>query len=257
MQNKANTIKHKAKPKGKNDMKEFIKTLLWALLIAVIFRSLFFQPFTIPSGSMKPNLLVGDFLFASKYSYGLSRHSFPFSPPLWEGRIFDSMPERGDVIVFKLPSDNRTDYVKRLIGLPGDKIQMRAGMLYINDVLVPRARVEDFSEVTESGEIQRIRQYRETLPNGKSYLILDETDFAIADNTPAFEVPDGHYFMMGDNRDNSADSRFPDQVGYVPHDNLVAPARVLFFSVNSTINAQAPINWRDIIRFNRIAKTIN
>lgn len=224
---------------------ENIKTIAVALLIALVIRIFLFQPFNIPSGSMIPNLLVGDYLFVSKYEYGLSRHSFPFSPPLFEGRLFDSDPRRGDVAVFKLPADNRTDYIKRVIGLPGDRIQMIQGVLTINDQPVPRVKIEDF--VDDGGKA--VRRYRETLPNGVSYNTLDLVPNGRGDDTPTFVVPAGHYFMMGDNRDNSTDSRFA--VGMVPKENLVGKAQILFFSTDGSARVWEFWKWPGSIRWAR------
>ncbi len=209
--------------------------LLEAVAIAIVIRVFLFQPFNIPSGSMIPTLLVGDYLFVSKYSYGYSRYSFPFGLDLFSGRIFASDPNRGDVIVFKTPTDNSTDYIKRLVGLPGDRIQMIGGVLNINGVPVKRERAPDIVEDTKCGPNQVVHVYRETLPSGRSYLTqkLSETcrfgKFGAADDTEVFVVPPKHYFMMGDNRDDSADSRFSigNGVGYVPEENLVGRARIL------------------------------
>mgnify|MGYP002632749599 FL=1 len=240
--------------KGEKD--SWFSTLIWAGVIALIIRSFLFQPFNIPSGSMKPTLLIGDYLFVSKFSYGFSKHSFPFSPPVWSGRIMGSEPERGDVIVFKLPRDNRTDYVKRLIGLPGDRIQVTGGQLYINSEPVKRELLSEFLDHDKSGKTKPIRQYRETLPNGVSYLSLDEVDGSVGDNTPEYLVPVGHYFMMGDNRDNSTDSRFMRHVGYVPYENLVGPAQVLFYSFDDRTSWWQIWKWPSSIRFSRLFSAI-
>jgi len=192
---------------------ENIKTIGYALLIALVIRTFLFQPFNIPTGSMIPTLLIGDYLFVSKFTYGYSQHSFPLSPGLFNGRILGSEPERGDIAVFKLPTDNRTDYIKRVIGLPGDEIQMRNSILYINGAAVPRERIEDFVERDSRGNVRRTSQYMETLPNGVSYATLDRFSNGVGDNTGVYRVPEGHYFMMGDNRDNSTDSRVPSAVG--------------------------------------------
>ena len=233
-----------------------IKTMLWALAIALLIRSLLFQPFNIPSSSMKPTLLVGDFLFVSKFSYGYSRHSFPFSPPLFGGRSSASAPERGDVVVFKLPYDNRTDFIKRVIGLPGDTISVRAGQLILNNQPVPKLRVEDFIEIDGNGNRRRIAQFRETLPNGRSYMVLDTVVNGAADNVGEYRVPEGHYFMMGDNRDNSSDSRMLGYVGYVPHENLVGPALILFFSFDEHSRFYEIWRWPMAIRYNRLFELI-
>jgi len=208
---------------------ETVSVIVQALILAVIIRTFFFQPFSIPSGSMRPTLLEGDYLFVTKWAYGYSRHSLPFSPNLFSGRIWGSAPERGEVAVFKYPPDPSMDYIKRVIGLPGDRIQVRGGQLFINGVGVPREKVGqiDDPDVTEMN--RPVDVYRETLPNGVSYDTLDLTPNGIGDDTREYVVPEGHYFMMGDNRDNSTDSRFA--VGYVPYDNLVGRANIIFFSI--------------------------
>ena len=238
--------------------------LLEAVAIAIVIRIFLFQPFNIPSGSMIPTLLVGDYLFVSKYSYGYSRYSFPFGLDIFDGRIFFSRPHRGDVVVFKTPTDNSTDYIKRLVGLPGDQIQMIDGVLNIDGVPVKRERVADVVEDTKCGPNQVVHEYRETLPNGRSYLTqkLSETcrfgRFGAADNTEVFVVPPKHYFMMGDNRDDSADSRFSigNGVGYVPEENLVGRARILFFSIDEDASWFAPWRWPFEIRWSRIGEVI-
>ncbi len=203
------------------------------LLSPLLIRTFLFQPFNIPAGSMKPALLVGDYIFVSKFSYGYNRYSFPFSPPLAliSNRVFASEPERGDVVVFRLPKDPSTDYVKRVIGLPGDRIQMINGLLHINGTPVKRERIEDFVETEDNGREVHIKQWRETLPNGVSHATLDMIENGFYDNTKEYLVPAGHYFMMGDNRDNSSDSRVEDAVGYVPAENLVGRAQIMFWSV--------------------------
>jgi signal peptidase I len=231
---------------------ENARTIGYALLIALLIRAFLFQPFNIPSGSMIPTLLIGDYLFVSKYSYGYSRHSLPFSPPLFDGRVFAREPHRGDVVVFKVPTDNRTDFIKRLIGLPGDSIQMKHGVLYLNGEAVRRERVEDFVERDEYGNVRRIPQYRETLPNGVSYATLDLIDESATDNTGVYVVPPGHYFMMGDNRDNSNDSRVQSVVGYVPAENLVGRAEVIFFSTDGSARFWEVWRWPSSIRWQRM-----
>jgi len=238
---------------------EIFQTIVIALLIAGIVRSFLFQPFNIPSESMKPTLLVGDFLFVSKYSYGYSRYSLPFSLPLISGRILAAPPKRGDVVVFKTPADNRTDLIKRVIGLPGDEIQMRRGVLYINGAPVPRAPAGMFAATDPATGLQRTGTlYQETLPNGVTYKTLDLGD-SPEDDTDVYKVPAGHYFMMGDNRDNSSDSRIPISmggVGYVPLVNLVGKAQIFFFSFDTPKPAWAVWEWPGGIRIGRIFKPI-
>jgi signal peptidase I len=232
-----------------------VRVIIHALLLALVVRIFLYQPFNIPSGSMIPTLLVGDYLFVSKFSYGYSKHSFPWSPNLFSGRIFGSEPERGDVAVFKLPRDNETDYIKRVIGLPGDRIQMIGGVLHINGKPVKRERIEDFVlNEGRSGE-QKVTRYRETLPNGVSYPTLDLYERGQGDDTREFLVPEGHYFMMGDNRDNSTDSRFF-SVGYVPRENLIGRADIIFFSIGEGARWYAPWSWPAEIRWNRLFSAI-
>jgi signal peptidase I len=219
---------------------ETISVIVQALLLALVIRTLLFQPFSIPSGSMRPTLLEGDYLFVTKWAYGYSRHSLPFSPNLFSGRIWGSAPERGDVAVFKFPPNPSLDYIKRVIGLPGDRIRMQDGQLFINDVAVPRTKVGEIDNPDITEVDRPVDVYRETLPNGVSYDTLDLTPNSIGDNTREFVVPPGHYFMMGDNRDNSTDSRFT--VGFVPEENLVGRANIIFFSI---ANGASPLEiWR-------------
>lgn len=224
---------------------EIAKTVVYALLIALVLRVLFFQPFTIPSASMEPNLLEGDYIIVSKWSYGYSRHSIPFSPPLPEGRIFESPPNRGDVVVFKLPSDGRTDYIKRLIGLPGDRIQVRGGQIFINGQPVPREELPPATVETPYGAAIEVQRFLETLPNGRSYVTYDMGPDGDVDNTPVYLVPDGHYFFMGDNRDNSLDSRVPagQGVGFVPAENLVGRAQIILLSWHRGAHVLKPWTW--------------
>jgi signal peptidase I len=197
------------------------------LFIRVIVPTFWFQSFNMPSGSMKPTLLTGDRFLVSKYSYGYSHYSLPFSSPLFSGRIFGSEPQRGDLVVFRLPKDDATSYVKRVIGLPGDRIKMIDGLLYINGAPVKRERLPDFID-NETGVAERVRRWRETLPNGVSHETLDLQDNGFLDNTQEYVVPPGHYFMMGDNRDNSTDSRVLAAVGYVPFENLIGRVEVIW-----------------------------
>ena len=235
---------------------ENIKTLFYAAIIALIIRSLFFQPFYIPSSSMEPNLLVGDRLFVSKYSYGYSRHSFPFSPSSYDRRIFSKSPVRGDVIVFKTPSDNRTDYIKRLIGFPGDTIQFIDGSLYLNNKIIIRKKIQEETEINCGNEILSVNFYEETLPNGKSYTAVYRTDGTMI-NTDKFLVPKNHFFFMGDNRDCSKDSRFLSSVGYVNKTNLVGKAQIIFFSNDKNKGSIFKFwKWNKTIRFERLIKKI-
>ena len=208
---------------------ENIKTIIYALIIAIIIRSFLFQPFYIPSSSMEPNLLVGDRLFVSKYSYGYSRHSLPFSPNLTNKRYFSKNPERGDVVVFKTPADNRTDYIKRLIGLPGDTLQIIDGDLYLNNQKIQRKKIEINININCGDKILNVNAFEEILPNGEKYIAVYNKEGTMQ-NTDKFIVPNEHYFFMGDNRDCSKDSRFLSSVGYVTFNNLVGKARLIFFS---------------------------
>ena len=241
----------KRKPEGKF---EFIKTIVIAGALALGFRSLLFEPFNIPSGSMIPTLLVGDYLFVSKYSYGYSRYSFPFGMAPFDGRIFETPPDRGDVAVFRQPQNESVAFIKRIVGLPGDRIQVTDGVLRINDVAVNRVR-KGFATASDGYNVIRFAVYQETLPNGKSYLIQERSDDDLLDNTNVFLVPEGHYFMMGDNRDNSRDSRTT-SVGMVPAENLIGRAERLFFSHNSSAHLWEIWKWPFAIRYGRLGDGI-
>ena len=236
---------------------ENLKTLFYALIIAIIIRSLLFQPFYIPSSSMEPNLLIGDRLFVSKYSYGYSKHSFPFSPKIFENRIFKNIPKSGDVIVFKTPADNRTDYIKRLIGMPGDKIQIINSNLYINDNEVRKKKIKNLFEISCGGNLIDVDFYEETLPNGKKYISVYRKEGSMV-NSDVYIVPEDHYFFMGDNRDCSKDSRYLSSVGYVSFTNLVGKAQVIFFSNNKEEGSFFKIwKWNKSVRSSRFFKKIN
>jgi signal peptidase I len=234
---------------------EIVRVGIHAAIIAVVIRTFLFQPFNIPSGSMKETLLVGDYLFVSKFSYGYSHYSLPLTPPLpalFAGRIWASPPERGDVVVFRLPKDDSTDYIKRVIGLPGDVIQMIDGVLHINRAPVKRERIDDFVEAKEGALASPVKRWRETLPNGVSYTTLDLDDKGYFDNTRPYEVPADHYFMMGDNRDNSTDSRVLSQVGFVPFENIVGRAQIIFFSIMEGEPAWMVWRWPWSVRWSRL-----
>ncbi len=238
-----------------NSVWETIRTVIYAVMITVIFRTFLYEPFNIPSGSMKPNLLVGDFLFVSKASYGYSRYSLPLGLPLIPERIFASAPERGDVAVFKHPQKTSVDYIKRIIGLPGDKLQMINGVLHINGQAVQKEALENWVEDAVYAP-QSILSYRETLPNGKSYTVIELSgDRGSHDNTKVYTVPEGHYFGMGDNRDNSMDSRFS-EVGFIPEENFVGRAEILFFSTNGHAPWWQIWEWPSMIRYSRIFDAI-
>tara|TARA_B100000035_G_scaffold301177_1_gene297518 strand:+ start:40 stop:774 length:735 start_codon:yes stop_codon:yes gene_type:complete len=242
---------------NKNLLIDNIKTLIYALIIALIIRSLIIQPFYIPSSSMEPNLLVGDRLFVTKYTYGYSKHSFPFSPPIFKGRILSNEPKRGDVIVFKTPADNRTDYIKRLIGIPGDQIQFIDSNLYINSSEVLKSKISNQDKIYCGNNMIDVYTFSEILPNGKNHITVYLKDFPYQ-NSDVFTVPNDHYFFLGDNRDCSKDSRFLTSVGYVHHDNLVGKAQFIFFSSDKSIGSFFSFwKWNKSIRFNRFFKKIN
>jgi signal peptidase I len=246
----ATTTKAKRRSSGLLDN---FKTIVYAGLIAVIIRTFLFEPFNIPSGSMIPTLLVGDYLFVEKYSYGYSHYSLPFAPDLFSGRIFGSIPRRGDVVVFKYPRDTSVDYIKRVIGLPGDTVQVREGRLWINGAEVPEQPEGDY-EVSDDGIEVALRRYLETLPGGVRHDILKTTDMGEANNTPVFTVPPGALFVMGDNRDNSADSRC---WGFVPMETLVGKAEFLFFSIDARAPWWEVWMWPLEVRWGRIGHVIS
>ena len=236
---------------------ENIKTFLYAFIIAVIIRSLIIQPFYIPSSSMEPTLLVGDRLFVTKFSYGYSKHSFPFSPPILNKRIMFKTPERGDVIVFKTPADNRTDYIKRLIGLPGDKVQFIDSNLYLNNSEILRSKVLNKSKIYCGSKSIEVFKFEEKLPNGKTFHTVYRKNYTYK-NSDVYTVPENHYFFLGDNRDCSKDSRYLSSVGYVHKDNLVGKAQLIFFSSDKKIGSLFSFwKWHKSIRFNRTFNRIN
>lgn len=241
-------------------MKKFIienlKTLFYALIIAIFIRSILIQPFYIPSSSMEPNLLVGDRLFVTKFSYGYSKHSFPFSPPIFSGRLLSATPKRGDVVVFKTPADNRTDYIKRLIGLPGDTIQFINGNLYLNSKKIQKEVINADDSLYCGNTKINVSTYKERLPNEITYHASYRNDISFK-NSDKFTVPENHFFFLGDNRDCSKDSRFLSEVGYVHKDNLVGKAQIMFFSSDPRVGSILKIwNWQNIIRFDRFFKKI-
>ncbi|MDC0903656.1 signal peptidase I [Pelagibacteraceae bacterium] len=239
-----------------NSIYSNIKTILGALCIALAIRSLFFQPFYIPSSSMEPNLLIGDRIFVSKYTYGFSKHSFPFSPNISNNRLFYKIPEQGDLVVFKTPADNRTDYIKRLIGLPGDEIQFVEGLLFINGKKIDRKKTKGIKNIRCGKFSFETNAFSETLPNGKKYTAVYNKSGTMM-NSKKFKVPKDHFFLLGDNRDCSRDSRYLDSVGYVNYINLVGKAQLIFFS-NDTVKGSLFKFWniKDSFRPNRLFKKI-
>jgi signal peptidase I len=247
----------------------FIVVIFQALLIALVIRTFVFQPFNIPSGSLIPTLLVGDYLFVSKYAYGYSKHSFPFDAVPLTGRVWSAEPKRGDIIVFRNDRDQNKDYIKRLIGLPGDTVQMIRGRLYINGTIVEREAIEPFTTDRPWGDERKVPQYTEKLPDGPTHRIIEVNgdEAGLADNTAAETVPAGHYFFMGDNRDSSQDSRFQN-VGMVPFDRLIGRAEVIWFSIRWSCEGEDCMSrvasigdfvsafWEGRVRWNRIFTTI-
>ena len=228
-----------------------IKTIFYALLIASVIRSLLFQPFYIPSSSMEPTLLIGDRIFVSKYTYGFSKHSFPFSPPILKGRIFNSKPKRGDLVVFKTPTDNRTDFIKRIIGLPGDTIQFKNGLLYLNEKKLKREKINKKLDIRCGTSNKEVNSYQEFLPNTASYTTVYHKEGSFK-NSDIYGVTKNHYFLLGDNRDCSSDSRYLASVGFVPEVNLVGKARFVFFSNDTYQSSVLKFwNWSESFRFNR------
>ena len=242
-------------------IRETVKVGLQALLIALVVRTLLFQPFNIPSGSLIPTLLIGDYLFVSKYSFGYSKYSLPLSeylPFQAKGRVWGAEPKRGDIAVFKLPKVNATDYIKRVIGLPGDKIQVVEGVLTINGKAVKRERIADYETLDAFGQATRVPQYTETLPGGVAHRVIErDGDHGFWDNTELYTVPANHFFMMGDNRDNSTDSRDLASVGYVPFENFVGRAEMIFFSIDEGTPAWQLWRWPTEVRWNRLFTTIH
>lgn len=240
-----------------NEFMELVRVALWAVLLATLIRAFLYEPFNIPSGSMKPTLQVGDYIFVSKPSYGYSKYSFPFSPDLFEGRIWmQDMPHRGEVVVFRNPSQTNIDYIKRIVGMPGDRIQMRQGRLYINGDMVPRKFLRRENVDLHDGRTAEMLLYEETLPNGVTHLVYEETDQGSLDDTREFIVPQGHYFVMGDNRDNSQDSRVFERVGAIPLQNMIGPASRIFFSTDGSAALWEIWRWPVATRFDRLFNKI-
>ena len=240
--------------KKKESRFEPFRTIIIAGALALCFRSLMFEPFNIPSGSMIPTLKVGDYLFVSKFSYGYSRYSFPFAAIPFEGRLFGGSPDRGDVVVFRQPNNESVAFIKRVVGLPGDRVAVKKGILHINDK--PVTRTHSGSATGSNGfAVMKYDEFEEVFPNGHTHSIREMRDDGTLDNTRTFVVPDDHFFMMGDNRDNSNDSRTP-SVGMVPYENLIGEAQFLFFSHNGTARIWEIWKWPFAIRYGRIGDGI-
>jgi len=237
----------------KNKKFESLKTIFLAILLALIIRSFIIEPFNIPSGSMKPTLLIGDYLFVKKWAYGYSKHSLPFSIPLINKRVFYSEPKRGDIAVFKTPSDNKTDYIKRIIGLPGDEIRIKNGVVFLNNDPINKIQVNDFIDYDKLNREISYEQFKEKISN-KSFRVIEMNAKGIGDNTPLYIVPENNFFVLGDNRDNSQDSRFSN-VGYIPKENLVGKAWIVFFSLKNSYFFEV-WKWPKSIRYNRIFSKI-
>lgn len=242
---------------AKEEATEFVKTALIAVFLALLIRTFIFEPFSIPSGSMKPTLLVGDYLFVNKPAYGYSRYSFPFGLAPLQGRVWEGEPKRGDVVVFKLPTNTYVDYIKRVIGMPGDTVQVMRGRLYINGELVHREAIGHKQVSNVEGHEYNVIEYLETLPGGATHSIYEESDMKSLDNTPLYTVPEGHYFMMGDNRDHSQDSRVRHAVGFVPFENFVGRADFIFHSTNGHARIYEFWKWPWTVRYDRLFNDID
>ena len=240
-----------------NEFMELVRIALWAVLLATVIRAFLYEPFNIPSASMKPTLLVGDYIFVSKPAFGYSKYSFPFSMDLFEGRIWGrDLPEQGQVVVFRNPFQKNIDYIKRIVGMPGDRVQMVEGRLYINNAIVPRKFLRRETLVSPQGHESELLLYEETLPNGFTHYIYEESDRGGLDNTGEYLVPQGQYFVMGDNRDNSQDSRVFDRVGSIPLDHMIGPANRVFFSTDGTARLWEIWRWPFATRFSRLFNNI-